>query len=354
MNLDTIKSSAAIFAKLCVSKITQKRIPLFVSLQITKLCNLRCSYCFAELDSLKSVSDFTTDQWKDIIDNLYMLGTRWVRIQGGEPLIRNDIGELINYIKDKGMICELGTNGTLIKKRIDSLIRLDSLCISLDGDREANDMCRGNGVYDKVVESIKLAKSRGIKVRVHAVLARHSSHSLEHLAKLCREIGVKFNVAYFCLDEAKVVKELALTPLEIKDYYKKYRTLKKEGYPIASSYTFINDILKWPLHKGGTLFHKDFNLLKKIGLTRCLAGRCACFIDSDGNLYPCPKRWKRGINISQGIQIAWNACKDLSCISCWAYGDNEAFAIMSLRPSTIWNVFAYFLPFHKKDVKTLR
>ena len=139
MNLNTYYSALAIFTQLVRLKLTGRRVPFFVSLQVTKFCDLQCSYCFAELETLRGTSDFTTEQWKGIIDELHVLGTRWIWLQGGEPLIRNDIGELIDYIKSKGMVCELVTNGTQLKRKINSLIHLDSLCISLDGDRDAND-----------------------------------------------------------------------------------------------------------------------------------------------------------------------------------------------------------------------
>ena len=342
MKIETLCSAAKIFIGLINIRLTKKRIPFFVSLQVTKLCNLQCSHCFADLSALKEITDFTTEQWKEIIDELYTLGTRWVRIQGGEPLIRNDIGELINYIKDKGMVCEMVTNGLFVKKKISSLTRLDSLCISLDGDRKTNDRMRGEGVYDKVVESIKLAKSYGMKIRVHGVLTRHSVNSLGHIANLCRNIGVQFNVAYFSLDDAKQTEDIVLNREEIKDYYRRYLALKKDGYPVSSSYSFINQILNWPQDKNATLDSGDFKLLNRLKLIRCLAGHNACFIDSDGSLYTCPKRWGKGINISGGIRKAWDAAKDLDCISCWTYGDNEAYAIMGFQPSAIWNSFTYF------------
>lgn len=347
MNLKTFRTLVAIFIKLIISKATKKRIPIFVSLQITKMCNLRCSYCFADLDSLRSIPDFTTAEWKEIIDELYKLGTRWIRIQGGEPLIRDDIGELIDYVKDVGMICELVTNGLLTKQRLEDLKHLDSLCISLDGDREANDMIRGKGVYDRVVESIRLAKSYGLRIRIHGVLTRYTVNSLENIAELCRDIGVQFNIAYYSLDGDKEANGIDLSCKDLKEYYKRYLLLKKDGYPIASSYTYINHILNWPKEMDLTLYRKDFKLLRKLKLIHCLAGRTACFVDSDGGLYACPKRWKKGINISQGIQKAWDAIKDLDCISCWAYGDNDAYAIMDLNLPALWNVFTYLMPFTK-------
>ena len=79
----------------------KKRVPLIVNYQVTTLCNLRCIYCYADLHSPKEERDLSTAEIFREIDELYGLGTRWIRLMGGEPLMRDDIGAIIDYIKKK-------------------------------------------------------------------------------------------------------------------------------------------------------------------------------------------------------------------------------------------------------------
>ena len=83
-----------------------------VNLLVTKFCNLSCFYCYAEdILNKKDVEEFSLENLKDIIDQAYDAGCRWINILGGEPLLRNDIEELIDYIHQKGMFIEMTTNG---------------------------------------------------------------------------------------------------------------------------------------------------------------------------------------------------------------------------------------------------
>jgi len=170
------------------------RIPVRVNLLITKFCNLSCFYCYAK-DILNSndVREPSLADLKHIIDQIYNEGCRWINILGGEPLLRNDIEEFIDYVRSKGMFIEITTNGCFIKKRINAMKKVDHLCISLDGDKKSNDKNRGEGSFEKIIEGIEYAVAHGIKVRVHATLCKRSmsKNSLEFLSNLCNRLQIK-------------------------------------------------------------------------------------------------------------------------------------------------------------------
>jgi MoaA/NifB/PqqE/SkfB family radical SAM enzyme len=95
--------------------------------------------------------ELSTEQIFSIIDELADNGTQRVSISGGEPLLREDIGEIISHIKKKGMGCGLNTNGLLVPDRIEEVRKVDSITISLDGEREAHEANRGRGTFEKVM-----------------------------------------------------------------------------------------------------------------------------------------------------------------------------------------------------------
>ena len=76
--------------------------PLTVGWDITHMCNLRCKHCYAAADNVIA-SEFSLEEVKKIVDELNSLGTVLIALAGGEPLMREDIYEIIEYIKSKGM-----------------------------------------------------------------------------------------------------------------------------------------------------------------------------------------------------------------------------------------------------------
>ncbi len=92
----------------------RQRVPLFVSWNVTFRCNLRCAYCAAcEVDR----EELGTEQVLRGLDGLWKVGTRWVTFGGGEPLIREDCGEILRYAREKGFQVYLSTNGIPCRKR---------------------------------------------------------------------------------------------------------------------------------------------------------------------------------------------------------------------------------------------
>jgi MoaA/NifB/PqqE/SkfB family radical SAM enzyme len=90
-------------------------------------------------------TELTTAQWVTAIDELGALGCRRIAILGGEPLLRPDLGQLIERIRARRMSCVLTSNGTLVSKHIDRLRQLSTLVLSLDGPEPANDAQRAWG-----------------------------------------------------------------------------------------------------------------------------------------------------------------------------------------------------------------
>ncbi|MBA4416404.1 MAG: 12,18-didecarboxysiroheme deacetylase [Syntrophus sp. (in: bacteria)] len=135
----------------------------------TKRCNLKCVHCyaFAEGEGPRQ-GELSTDEGKSLLDDLAAFGVPVILFSGGEPLLREDLPELIDYAVKKGMRAVISTNGTLIteeKARIFSQFSLSYIGVSLDGIGMVNDSFRGvQGAYEKAIAGIRNAKKAGIKV----------------------------------------------------------------------------------------------------------------------------------------------------------------------------------------------
>lgn len=294
-----------------------KRTPVYVGLFITERCNLKCIYCFPNSPNRK-VKDLTKEKIFDVVDELYALGTRYITILGGEPMIRTDLGEIIDYITRKGILTEVATNGYYTKARIEDLKKLYVVCHSIDGCEIGHDLNRGKGSFKKIMESMKLCKENNIPIQMRTVFNRNNIGCLEYLLNLSHEFGTSLALA-----EQAVVKEedksYALTTSEIRDFWIKVREYKKQGYQIDKSFALLDNIISYPVEiPYDKIFRKgecvDFNG----HFPPCNLSRGYCFIDADGYLYPCAALFgKFGKNIFEvGIKAAWDYLEEKDCLFC--------------------------------------
>lgn len=341
----TIKQVPAltrITKQILVSKLTGKRIPILVSFHVTNNCTLRCRYCYANVDDRfdDQGKDFSTEEVKGLIDEMYEAGTRWLIILGGEPLMREDIGEIISYTKGKGMLCEVVTNGVLVKDRIDDILAADLLCISLDGDEEANDAVRGKGTYKRIVEGLRVASDHGLKTRIHAVLSKANANErcLAHLDELAKENGATFGYSSPIVHEYNKIDELFLPEDEERNFWRKAKECKREGNGLYNTANAMENILKWPLSPSEIITTKDG--LKKLGSYKpnpCFAGHRECYIDNEGDIYACICRGvKSGMNVREvGFKKAWEGLASFECGACSYIQYAELNDVLDFRPHSV-------------------
>lgn len=323
------------FTNLLKGKILGKNIPLVVVLNTTNRCNLRCIYCYGPYyDNPKN--DFTIEQLLELIDELTALGTKSITLGGGEPLLRDDIGQLIDYIKSKGIECGMNTNGILIPQKIDIVKKLDLVCISIDGNKESNDTNRGEGSFEKIMAGIKAAKEAGLIVHTNTVLTKNNLNSIDYLMNLAKTIGlgVEFNLPFYQTSPNKDNPALDISNQDSRQAIKKIMEYKKKGYPVLFSEKVHQYVVKWPDYKKKMYLGKkpDFKYIK------CQAGRYMCFIDADGMVYPCAQligTFKALNFLEVGFKRAWENLASHNCQACYFICFNEFNSIFSLNFSVI-------------------
>ena len=304
-------------SKLAASIITRRRVPLYVGLFITEVCNLKCIYCFPDSPN-RQVKDLSKEQIFGIVDELYKMGTRYITILGGEPTMRKDFGEIVDYITCKGIMAEVGTNGYYTKARLEDFKKLYIVCHSIDGDEEGHDANRGKGSYKKIIESLTLCKENNIPVQMRTVFNKNNARCLEYLLNLSREFGTSLALA-----EQAVVKEkdseYAMTTEEIRDFWIKVREYKKKGYKIDKSFALLDKIINYPVEiPYSKIFKKGEEVPYDGDFPTCKLSNGYCFIDVDGYMYPCATLFgKFGKNIFEvGIKEAWDYLEERECLFC--------------------------------------
>jgi Fe-coproporphyrin III synthase len=182
---------------------------------MTKRCNLKCVHCyaFAEGEGVRK-GELSTEEGKTFLKDLAAFGVPVILFSGGEPLLREDLPELIDYAVKLGMRAVISTNGTLIteeKARIFSRFSLSYIGVSLDGIGQVNDAFRGvRGAYEKAIEGIRNAKKAGIKVGLRFTINKRNYKEIPAVFDLIEKEGIE-RVCFYHLVYAgrgsKLIKE---------------------------------------------------------------------------------------------------------------------------------------------------
>jgi Fe-coproporphyrin III synthase len=163
---------------------------------MTKRCNLKCVHCYAHaVGEGAREGELSTEEGKGLIDDLAAFGVPVILFSGGEPLLREDLPELIDYAVKKGMRAVISTNGTLItgeKAMTFSKFSLSYIGVSLDGIGEVNDAFRGvKGAYERAITGIRNAKKAGIKVGLRFTIHKGNYKEIPAIFDLIEKEGIE-------------------------------------------------------------------------------------------------------------------------------------------------------------------
>lgn len=174
--------------------IRTETVPQFITFAITNRCNLRCKHCcVSATDEADILSIY---ECKEIIDKIVKLQPEQVIFTGGEPFIRNDFIELLEYTRGRfNKHIGIMTNGLLLTdKKICKVIKLvNSIDISLDGiDEESCSQIRGKGVFSKVMQIVdKLHEMDFHNISLSMVITRQNQKLVDEFYQLNKEKGTK-------------------------------------------------------------------------------------------------------------------------------------------------------------------
>jgi len=165
---------------------------------MTRRCNLHCIHCYAEAKDDDTGAELSTSEAKAMIDDLAQFGTPVLLFSGGEPFLRADLMELIDYAGNYGIRTVVSTNGTLIDRHVAQdlkAVRIAYVGISLDGTEETNDRFRGvKGAFSAAMRGISACQEEGIKVGLRFTVNRRNVAELpaifdlvssRHIERIC-------------------------------------------------------------------------------------------------------------------------------------------------------------------------
>ena len=249
--------------------------PICLTWELTYGCNLACIHCLSS-SGRRDPAELSTAEAKAVIDELHDLQVFYVNIGGGEPTIRPDFYELIDYAVDRGVGVKFSTNGsTITPEKAARLAGSDyvDVQISIDGADEAtNDAVRGTGSYAMARRAMdRLASARFGPFKISVVVTRHNVAQLDAFADLAAGYGA----------------QLRLTRLRPSG---RGADTWNELHPTNDQQSVL---YRWLLERpdvltGDSFFHLSALGEPLAGLNLCGAGRVVCLIDPVGDVYACP------------------------------------------------------------------
>ena len=308
--------------------------PVDVQASLLNACNLRCVYC--RCPEVKTVL-MTTEQWRVTIKELAALGMIRIKFQGGEPTMRPDFNELAAAAKAHGVTTATITNGMFIPERPALLNHLDELIVSLDSTQaELHDRQRGAGTWAPAVQTIELARARGLRVYVNMVLTRQTLGDLDAMLDFCEQRGVLLNAQPVMFDRQYYdsgARHLALTGEEIREVHRRLAEWKREGRRLMFSAAAYTKPLAWQDH------HKPTS--QSIGDSSCMAGRDYIHIEANGDVIPCVQHgatFQPNNVLRDGLIQALRHVQHHNCGDCWIPYLNERKLAFGLKPQALLEI----------------
>ncbi|MFO8191299.1 MAG: putative heme d1 biosynthesis radical SAM protein NirJ1 [Bacillota bacterium] len=157
----------------------------------TRTCNLKCRHCYMASDGKNYENELSTKEAKIFIKGLAAFKVPVLLLSGGEPLMRPDFFELVEYTIKCGIRVTVSTNGTVIDKNIARSLKkmgVSYVGISIDGIGEKNDLFRGKkGAFDAALQGIRNCLEVNQRVGLRFTITRYNYEDLEDIFRLIEE-----------------------------------------------------------------------------------------------------------------------------------------------------------------------
>ncbi|WP_246836217.1 mycofactocin radical SAM maturase [Nesterenkonia sp. NBAIMH1] len=250
--------------------------PICLTWELTYACNLTCTHCLSS-SGRRDPRELSTEECKAVIDELQKMQVFYVNIGGGEPTVRSDFWELLEYATSNSVGVKFSTNGVkLTPENAEMLAANDyvDVQISLDGaDAEVNDYIRSAGSYDMAIRAMENLQNAGMKnFKLSVVCTRWNIPQLDEFKAIADRYGAQLRLTRLRPSGRAV---------DVWDDLHPTKEQQRELYEWLLAHG--EDVLT-----GDSFFHLSAFGESLPGLNLCGAGRVVCLIDPIGEVYACP------------------------------------------------------------------
>lgn len=253
--------------------------PICLTWELTYACNLACVHCLSS-SGRRDPDELTTAEAFSVVDQLADLQVFYVNVGGGEPMLRRDFFDIVEYSVERHVGVKFSTNGTYLDadaaRRLAAMPYLD-VQISLDGmDPATNDAVRGEGSWSAARRAMdNLAAADFGEFKISIVCTRHNVDQLDQYKAMADDYGAQLRITRLRPSGRGV------------DSYQDLRLTNDQQ----------RQVFRWILDHPDVLTGDSFFHLNALGaatgeslpgLNMCGAGRIVCLIDPVGDVYACP------------------------------------------------------------------
>lgn len=299
-------------------KLFNARSPIAVRWQLTNKCINKCPYCNVWNHPAE---EFSFEEIKDVLKQLKDIGVLRISFSGGEPLLRDDIGDIVDFTHDLGIHAGINSSGYSLAEKARCLKNVSLIKLSIDGPKQIHEKTRGQGTHDILMRAVEAARENNIRFSFAATISKDNVNHLDYILDLAKKNNTfaafqPLAKLYECAGDVR-----GLFP-DIKEYQRAVDSLiaekKKNPYFIRNSIQGLEYIKQWPDYK---------NKIK------CFAGRAFFMINTDGCVTPCDR-----VHFDEDLP----SCKELSlqsalellpkveCESCGFCGTQEINMLLGL------------------------
>jgi radical SAM protein with 4Fe4S-binding SPASM domain len=259
----------------------QYSAPLRMDLALTFKCTNNCIHCYA--GGPHETAELNTSQWKEVIDRLSQIGIFILTFTGGEPTLREDLPELLQYAQNKGMVTGLITNGRKLKDEeyVKTLEKagLDFVQVTLESHQpKIHDlMTAAKGSWKETVAGIKNAAKSQIYVTTNTTLSKYNAPEFLRTIDYIKELGVAAfgcNSLIYSGKANAISQEFALPVEALEELLPKIRDKAQQLNLKFLWYTPTQYCRFDPVQLG-------------LGVKSCTAAMINMCVGPNGDVYPC-------------------------------------------------------------------
>ena len=255
---------------------------MIVSWNTTNKCNMYCDHCYRDAGA-EAEQELNTLEGKALLEEVAKAGFKIIIFSGGEPLVRPDIYELVEYASKLGLRPVLGSNGTLITLEVAKKLKAAGamgIGISLDSlsPKKHNEFRSYEGAFRETLKGMKNCREAGLPFQIHTTVMNWNMDEILDITDFAVGMGAVAHHTFFLVPTGRGsnIEKQSLNQQHYEDLLKDIMLKQKE----------VNIELK------PTCAPQFMRIAKEMGMSPrfsrgCLAGTDYCIISPIGDVQPC-------------------------------------------------------------------
>lgn len=216
--------------------------PFLAIWEVTQACDLACVHCRASAQPLRNPMELTTEEGKDLIDQIAAMRVPVIVLTGGDPIKRPDLFELIGHARKVAVRISLTPSATpLLTQEIIFRLKeagLARLAVSMDGaSAETHDVFRGmSGSFARTLNAIRWANEAGLPVQINTTFSRRNMAELDEIAQVVESLRITLWSVFFLVPTGRGKLDELLSAEEFERVFARiYRLSKTASFDIKTT-----------------------------------------------------------------------------------------------------------------------